>query len=51
MGPVAKKRVMLALKIGVSAGVIYWIFHKILQQQNADKLFSHLSQLKATLVI
>src|SRR5688572_18899590 len=51
MGFVAKKRFMLALKIGVSAGVIYWIFHKIIQQQNAEKLFAHLSQLKAPWVL
>jgi arylsulfatase A-like enzyme/uncharacterized membrane protein YbhN (UPF0104 family) len=46
MSPGVKKWVWFALKLLVSAGIIYLIFNKIWQRQDADKLLLHLSELR-----
>ncbi len=51
MAPVAKKRLWFALKCLVSAGIIYLIFQKIWQRQDADQLLVHLRELKWAWVV
>ena len=41
-----KKQLWFALKCLVSAGIIYLIFQKIFQRQDADKLVVHLQELR-----
>jgi arylsulfatase A-like enzyme/uncharacterized membrane protein YbhN (UPF0104 family) len=41
-----KKQLWFALKCLVSAGIIYLIFQKIFQRQDADKLLLHLKELR-----
>jgi uncharacterized protein (TIRG00374 family) len=46
MGSGFKKQLWFALKCLVSAGIIYLIFQKIWQRQDADKLVEHLRELR-----
>ncbi len=46
MARVVNKRLWFALKCLVSAGIIYLIFQKIWQRQDADKLLVHLRELR-----
>jgi arylsulfatase A-like enzyme/uncharacterized membrane protein YbhN (UPF0104 family) len=46
MGQGVKKPLWFALKCLVSAGIIYLIFQKIWQRQDADKLLLHLAELR-----
>src|SRR6476659_6844274 len=46
-----KKRLWFLFRRAISAGIIFLIFRKIFERQDADKLFAHLAQLRAPWVI
>lgn len=50
MADSAKKWWKLGLKLAVSAAIIFWIFRKIFQRQDAGKLAEHLADLSWPLV-
>ncbi len=47
MASALKKRLWFLVRLTISAGIIFLIFRKILQRQDADTLFSHLAELRA----
>jgi arylsulfatase A-like enzyme/uncharacterized membrane protein YbhN (UPF0104 family) len=51
MASALKKRLWFLLKLAVSAGIIYLIFRKIWQRQDANTLLDHLSELRVGWVV
>jgi uncharacterized protein (TIRG00374 family) len=51
MGPVAKKRLLFGLKLAISVGIIYWIYHGIFARDGADQMVAHLRELKPGWVV
>src|SRR5690242_47818 len=50
MGQTLKKRLVFLAKLALAAGIIYWIFHRILANQDASRLAERLSELSWPLV-